>query len=106
MKFFNAYGMRYAAGMEVQLVIARAYRNRPLKRLLLETVNDRGFICHPDTLEDYKNGNSYPVGFPLIDLFHFNEQLFARLESAFRRRDKRAIANIWTECRPFGNEDD
>jgi hypothetical protein len=92
--------------MEAQVVMVRAFGNRPLKRLLLETTNDKGFICHPDTLEDCKTGNSYPIGFPLIDVFHFDEQLFARLESAFRRRDKRGIANIWTECGSFGNEGD
>jgi hypothetical protein len=86
--------------MEAKEVIARDSRGRPLKRLMLEIQGDKGFICHPTTREDCANGRAYPVGFPLVDLFCFDERIFSRLESAVRRRDKRAIASIWAEAQP------
>lgn len=92
--------MRYARAMELIEVIARDHRGRPLRRLMLEVAAGKGFICHPDTYEDCRKGAAYPVGFPLSDLFIFDEQLFARLESAFRRKDNRSLKSIWGEAKP------
>jgi hypothetical protein len=67
---------------------------------MLEIQDGKGFICHPATYQDCKSGKAYPVGFPLGDLFVFDDRIFTRLESAIRRGDKRTISNIWTEAQP------
>ena len=86
--------------MEPRLVLARAFKDRPLKRLLLEVDLGKGFICSPATYEDCCNGQAHPVGFPVGDLYEFDESLFSRLESAARRRDKR-ILEIWADAKPL-----
>jgi hypothetical protein len=67
---------------------------------MLEIEAGKGFVCHPATREECEGGRAYPVGFPLADLFCFDERIFSRLESALRRRDKRAVASIWAEAQP------
>jgi len=66
---------------------------------MLEAGSDKGFICRPDTYDACIQGAAYPVGFPISDLFWFEPSLFARLESAVRRRDKRASQSIWAEAK-------
>jgi hypothetical protein len=82
-------------------VLARAFGQKPLERVVWDIEGEKVFICRPDLLEACERRESWPVGFPVADIFQFDASLYKRLESAMRRKDTRNLSSIWTEAKPY-----
>lgn len=82
-------------------VLVRAYGDRPLERAVWEVENGKVYISRLDLMEQCERQEACPMGFPKGDVFLFDERLYKRLESAYNRKDKRNLAGIWSEAKPY-----
>ena len=65
--------------MTEDLVIARAYRGEPLKRVAVRTKHGIVYLVNPSRLRDVKSGGANPVGFPKEDVSQYDERSYFRL---------------------------
>lgn len=65
--------------MDGRVVIARAYRGEPLRRVAIERRGSLIYIANPESLPDVNSGRSFPVGFPAGDVFGFDEGIYDEL---------------------------
>lgn len=88
--------------MRGQTVIVRAFRGVPLARKIWDVGERVIYLTNEEGLEKLTSGRSAPppLGFPVEDIFRFDERLYKRLESAHKRRD-RNLAGIWSEAKPY-----
>jgi hypothetical protein len=82
-------------------VLVKAYGDRPLERAVWEVGNGKVYISRPELIELCERREAWPIGFPKEDVFLFDDSLYRRLESAARRKDKRQLAGIWSEAKPY-----
>ena len=72
--------------MNHPIVIARAYRGEPLKRVFISQSNGLVYVKNPDCMNGLEAAESLAVGFPAEDIFDFDDQVFG------------ALAHEWQEC--------
>jgi hypothetical protein len=87
--------------MRGDIVLVRAYGDQPLERVVWDTGKGKVYISRPDLIEQCERQEAWPIGFPIEDVFAFDSTLYKRLESAMRRNDKRQLAGIWSEAKPY-----
>jgi hypothetical protein len=89
--------------MRGQTVIARAFQGVPLARRVWDIGERVIYLTNDEGLEKLASGHSAPppIGFPVEDVFRFDEALFKRLESAMRRQEKAQLARIWSDAKPY-----
>lgn len=72
--------------MNRPIVIARAYRGEPLKRIVVGTSGNCVYIANPATIDAVESGKSSPIGFPGEDVFLFNSKAYEALRAEWERR--------------------
>jgi hypothetical protein len=80
-------------------VLARAYGDRPLDRVVAEKTAQRVYVSTPSALSA---NDSAGVGFPLSCVFEFDESLYRDLEGAWREGDSARVAELWARAQPLG----
>jgi hypothetical protein len=86
--------------MEYSLVLARAYRGEPLRRVVVEHTERAAFLVNPDSLAAFTAGEIGAAGFPIEDVFEFNADLYDRLHVQWER-DGRTDDMLWRSARPY-----
>lgn len=82
--------------MDKPLVIARAYRGEPLKRVAMETGRGLVYVAAPEAIRAIGVGESYPVGFPAEDVFVFDSKAYEKLRSSWDQK-KGIDRMIWSQ---------
>lgn len=82
-------------------VLARAYRDQPLDRLLVGENARVYYIANPSTVSSTGQCTSGGIGFPKACVFEFDSALFESLGKAWARRDSDALAVLWREATPY-----
>lgn len=80
-------------------VLARAYRDRPLDRVLVEARDGVAYIANPSVDNSVRNTIGTGIGFPAQFVFEFDDELFARLSAAWDHADAALLSRLWGEAR-------
>jgi hypothetical protein len=97
--FADGKKVRQAAPMKGQLVVVRAFGGEPALVSLIGSDSTTCYVTAP------KGGESLiPIGFPIADVFEFEEKLFRDLATAYGRGDKAELGALWGSARPFAEE--
>jgi hypothetical protein len=67
--------------MDERVVIARAHRGEPLRRIVIKVAHGRIYLANPASLEAIKAGESAPIGFPESDVFLFDSEAYMKLRA-------------------------
>jgi hypothetical protein len=86
--------------MNKSIVIARAYRGEPLKRLVLKVANGCVYVANPAAMTAVENGESFPIGFPEEDVFLFDSDAYEALASEWEKR-KATNPQSWRRLRRY-----
>ena len=78
-------------------VLVRAYGDEPLERVLIEARGRVAFVANPASVTRIATGESSPVGFPLSDVFSFDEKHYCQLRSEWSQ----GKTSGWSHCRPL-----
>ncbi len=62
--------------MQTKIVLVRDADERPLKRVLCGVTNRLAYVANPASLSRIDSGETFPVGFPIGDVFEFDETVF------------------------------
>ncbi len=79
------------------LCLAKAYGNRPLKRVVAGTAHKLVYVAHPDVADVDGVG----VGFPDDAVFAFDADLFARLDTAWNLGEQAQVWALWQTAKPL-----
>jgi hypothetical protein len=85
--------------MRGDIVIVRAYRNKPLVRRVWETDNQLIFLVNEAEFRSLMDGHEKPVGligFPKEDVFKYDPNLAEEVEKGFRDG-----CFLWDRLKPF-----
>jgi hypothetical protein len=87
---------------EARAVVIRAYAGQPLYRLLLSYTDEAAFVCAEEYLDAILAGThpSPMVGFPMKDVFEFDEAAFAALAEQWTRQRETDPA-MWRKLKPY-----
>ena len=80
--------------MPTVVVIARAFRGEPLKRAVVGAGGTVIYLANPEVLDLVESEELPAVGFPLEDVFVFDQSVFSALESEWRERG-RTSGDLW-----------
>lgn len=83
------------------LVIARAYGDEPLVRVLTGCRSGLAYVINPDLAADGKPAEFSGVGFPDDSVFQYEPSLAESLSSAWVRGDCVSLARFWREASPL-----
>lgn len=86
--------------MDGERVLVRADRLRPAVLLVVRPGDRVIYLSHPDRFGEAK-AKAGGIGFPREDVFRFDADLFARLESQWNR-EGRTSPSLWAEGVPYG----
>lgn len=81
-------------------VLARAYRDEPLRRIAIETGELVVYLANPEYLKEVEAGESDPVGYPREDVFEFDADLYRRLREQWEH-EGRTDDILWRSARPY-----
>jgi len=88
--------------MRGDVVLARAFEGKPLRRIVWEEKGEIVMIFHPDYYERALRGeDARPIGFPAEDVFEFDEALFKSLLAAVQRGGHDSLEGLWKQARPY-----
>ena len=85
-------------------VLAKAYGDQPLDRILIGENARVYYIANPSTVSSTGKCDSGGVGFPKAFVFEFDSALFESLQSAWASGDA-ALAALWKEATPLRRSD-
>ena len=86
--------------MDGERVLVRADRLRPAVLLVVGLGERVVYLARPDGFGEAR-AKAGGVGFPREDVFRFDANLFARLESEWKREGRTSPA-LWAEGLPYG----
>ncbi len=86
-------------------VIAMAYGDEPLDRVLVGENARVFYVANPSTVSSTGQCTSGGVGFPKAYVFEFDSALFDSLEQAWASADRQGLADLWREATPFPGPD-
>jgi hypothetical protein len=66
--------------MKRKVVIVRDIDERPLKRVLCGLTSRMAYVANPASLSRIDSGETFPVGFPIGDVFEFDETAFNEIK--------------------------
>jgi len=92
---------KHYLGECVMRVIARAYGNRPLDRVVVGRSAKLVYIANPSTLSSTENLQTAGVGFPTDCIFKYHAELLAALCDAWDSNDDGRLYQLWARCEPF-----
>lgn len=82
-------------------VLARAYRDRPLDRVLVGENVRVFYIAHRSSLDSTGKCESGGVGFPRGTVFEFDSALYDSLTEAWACGDRAKLAQLWAQATPL-----
>jgi hypothetical protein len=65
----------------IQIVLAKASRGEPLKRMFMGVGERVFYLAHPERIAAVEAGETDPIGFPQEDVFEFEERLYTTLRA-------------------------
>lgn len=80
-------------GSELPEVMVRGFGGEPTKLLMGEKRGSRH-------VEVFSLARSASIGFPIVDVFAFDQGLFDQLSDAYQRGDKSALGELWKSAAP------
>jgi hypothetical protein len=84
-------------------VIAKAYGDRPLDRLIVGETKRVYFVASASALGgNDEDDDLVGVGFPKDCIFHFEAALYESLEAVWRSGDREQLTALWSAARPIG----
>lgn len=83
------------------LVIARAYADRPLKRLVTGKAHGLTYLANPSVDISELEGSPGGVGFPDSAVFEFDSDLMDSLDSAWASGDGTKLKQLWRKATPL-----
>lgn len=84
------------------LVIARAYKDRPLVRTVVGTAPGVVFLHNQDATNEHGPVDKSGVGFPRDCVFAFDTAVYQQLEGEWSASRFAALAAMWDELVPMG----
>lgn len=75
--------------------IVRAFRGKPLRRIVVGAHNGIAYILKPSFVELPSRDRRSGVGFPLNDVFRYDDALMDKLSSSFEAGDEDALNELW-----------
>lgn len=85
--------------MMIKLLI-RASKGKPLIRIFIEARKALVYAANPERIKEVQAGDSFPVGFPLEDVFEYDEALYGELLAEWKTQGK-TRASAWEAARPW-----
>lgn len=87
--------------MRGEKVIVRVFGNKPVTGRVWEVFNGGAYVCSEDHFQQLLEGNGVlpQIGFPLEDIFEYQDQVAAELESAYNSSDTKQLAFAWNKAR-------
>lgn len=82
-------------------VIAKAYGDEPLDRVVVGYTGKLAYIVNQSTLSSGSDLAESGVGFPSDCVFEFEENLFAQLAAAHSDSDLGRLHALWLRATPF-----
>jgi hypothetical protein len=86
-------------GVEMR-VIARAYADRPLDRVVVERSPKLTYIAS-EAAASSMEADGTGVGFPTNCVFKFDESLYRSLEEAWQAQNRERLLDLWSEAQPI-----
>lgn len=86
--------------MAQKKVLARAWGGKPLERVELRRDLDVAYLCNPLALEALAVGRTFPIGFPLEDVFAFDAGLYQDLMMAYSLGESARVSALWARAHP------
>ena len=83
--------------MQHELVIARGFRGKPLKRAVIKSGRGVIYLSAPERIEAVRSGLSLPIGFPPEDVLAF-EETFSALERSWADQRGDAV-QLWSRLK-------
>ena len=83
------------------LVIAKAYGDEPLVRVLTGCQSGLAYVLNPDGIDQTDVVEFSGVGFPQGAVFKHDPELADSLAVAWRNGDAQAIATLWSRATPL-----
>ena len=80
-------------------VLAKAYKDRPLDRVIAERAGRVVFLATASAL---RANSATGVGFPLGCVFEFDDQLYEALTRAWEAGDSARVDELWSAAQPLG----
>jgi hypothetical protein len=84
-------------------VIARAYGNEPLDRVLVGRSRKLAYVASESALGSESSMETAGVGFPATCVFRFDSALFHALSEAWVAGDHERLASLWADAEPIGS---
>jgi hypothetical protein len=78
--------------------IARAFRDEPLRRLVVGSAHRVIFVLNPDLPQAAGGSEEAGVGFPVDAVYEFDEGLFTKLRDAYDRGDRAELWVAWEQA--------
>lgn len=85
------------------LVIARAYRDRPLRRTVVGTAPGVIFLHNQDASAVDGTVDKSGVGFPRDCVFPFADAVYRRLQAEWDAGDTAALTKLWEGLAPVAD---
>ena len=76
-------------------VIAKAYRDRPLARIVVQTGGDLVYLADPRASRAAIDEDRTGVGFPISSVFKFDAALYDRLLQAWTCGNTSELQHLW-----------
>jgi hypothetical protein len=86
-------------------VLARAYADRPLRRIVSGKRSRVTYLVNPSTVSSTGIEQDSGVGFPDACVFAFDPVLFHKLEEAWNNGDGGRLSELWAEATPLRDPD-
>lgn len=84
-------------------VIAKAYGDEPLCRVVVGTKKGLVYLLNPSSISSQFANRFSGVGFPRESVFAYRKALFDSLSRAYKAGDSDELARLWSTAAPFRN---
>ena len=88
--------------MNMNLVIARDWRGYPLKRVAMSSDNGLIYVANPALYDAVISGNSSAIGFPMRDVFSYDENLYNEIVNEYESYGK-VEQTQWMKLKRYRN---
>lgn len=85
-------------------VIAKAYGDEPLQRVVTGRAGSIVYLLHPSVVNACGTTPFSGVGFPAASVFEFDLAVFDSLSRAWQSGDLGALARAWAVATPLAND--
>ena len=81
-------------------VIARAYGDQPLDRIIVQAGDNLVYVANPSVSRAAIESERTGVGFPAHCIFKYDPSLYHKLMSAWERGDRTKLTELWSAAEP------